>query len=187
MTDFGRLPSRLQTSFRYFARSAGLRAASCVEIGEHRRAVVLAGPDREHAARRGLDGEAHDGLVDRADVADVEGAIGEPLADLGLGVGERHQAIEDAQQAAVGDLDDARRIGLGLAPFEEQKNVRVEQLAAAGADEAAGVALVDQAEQRQQPAPAAQALVHGVGVEGGVLGQLGVEAAQGVALLVERA
>ena len=43
------------------------------------------------------------------------------------------------------------------------------------------VALVDQPEQREQPAPAAAPLVHGVGIERGVLGEPGIEAAHRIA------
>ena len=53
-------------------------------------------------------------------------------------------------------------------PSRNGKLIRIEQLAAARLDETARMALVDQPEQRQQPAPAAAALVHGVGIERGI-------------------
>ena len=74
---------------------------------------------------------------------------------------------------------------LRAAPFEERETVGIEQLAAARLDECAAVALVDQPEQREQPAPGAAPLVHRVGIERGVLDQPGVEAAHGIAGLVE--
>ena len=139
------------------------------------------------AAGGGLDGEAHHRLVDRADLLDVERAVGEPLADLGRRVLDGHQVLQDPQEAAVGDGQHARGVVGGAAAFEEGERVGVEELAAPRADEARGVAGVDQAEERQEPAPAALALLHRVGVEGGVLGELGVEAAERIAALVERA
>src|SRR5581483_5246187 len=109
---------------------------------EHRRAVVLAGADRERAPGRGLDRKAHNGLVDRADLLDIEGAVGQPLARAALH-GERHRAYEDAQNAAVGDREDAGRGGRIGAAFEERKLIGIEQLAAARLDEMARMALVD--------------------------------------------
>ena len=51
-----------------------------VERDEDRRFVVLAGLDGEHAALGGLDREAHDRLVDRADLLDIERPVGQALA-----------------------------------------------------------------------------------------------------------
>ena len=156
----------------------GLQRRQRLEVGVDGRAVVLAGADGEDAAGGGLDGEAHHRLVDRADLLDVEGAVGEPLADLGRRVLDGHQVLQDPQEAAVGDGQHARGVVGGAAAFEEGERVGVEELAAPRADEARGVAGVDQVEERQEPAPAALALLHRVGVEGGVLGELGVEAAR---------
>ena len=71
------------------------------------------------------------------------------------------------------------------APFEEWELLRIEQLAAARLDEMAWMPLVDQPEQREQPAPAAAPLVHGVGIERGVLDKPRVQAAHGIARLVD--
>ena len=65
------------------------------EIDEDRRAVVLAGADRERRARPRLDREAHHRLIDAADLLDVERAVGQPLAV------EAEQQVEHAQNAAV--------------------------------------------------------------------------------------
>ena len=73
------------------------------------------------------------------------------------------------------------------AALEEGEFVRIEQLAAARLDEMRRVALVDQPEQRQQTAPTAAALVHGVRVERGVLDQRGVKTPHGIAGLVDLA
>src|SRR5260370_18312557 len=71
------------------------------------------------------------------------------------------------------------------AAFEEGKLVRIEQLATARLDEMRWMAFVDEAEEREQPAPRAAPLVHRVGVERNVLDQVGVEAAHGIARLVD--
>ena len=135
-----------------------------VERDEHRRLVVLARLDGEHAALGGLDREAHDGLVDRADLLDVEGPVGQPLA-LRAAQLQGHQPFEDAQQAPVRHGQDPGRLILRGAPLEEWEFVRIEQLAAARLNEAGPVAFVDQPKQRQQAAPAAAPLVHRVGIE----------------------
>ena len=163
----------------------GLHRRHGVEIGEDRGAVVLAGADGEHPARGELDREAHDDLVDRADLLDVEGAVGEPLAGPGRGLLDGHEAFEDAPEAAVGEAHDPGRLGEVAAALEEGEDVGVEELAAPGGDEAAPVALEDQAEEREEPAPTAVPLVHGVGVQGRVLDQAAVEPAHRVVLVVE--
>ena len=115
---------------------------------------ALMASERPHG---GLDREAHDGLVDRADLFDVECTIGQPLARAALHL-QCHQAFEDAQQATVGDGGDARRMQPTSAlPFEEWKCVGIEQLAAARLHEMARVALVDQPEQRQAAGPSRRA------------------------------
>jgi hypothetical protein len=65
------------------------------------------GADGDARALGALDVEAHHRLVDRADLLDVEGAVGEALAV------EDEQALEDAPEHAVGDaggLEGARRV-----------------------------------------------------------------------------
>ena len=156
-----------------------------LEIDEHRRAVVLAGAGwraTRPAAR--LDREAHDGLVDRADLLDVERPIGQPFAPCRAL--QRHQPFEDAQNAAVGD--GSRRAAARPASARPSRNGN-----ASGSNsfpprawiEAGCVAFVDEPEEREQPAPAAAPLIHGVGIERGILGELGVEAADGIARLVD--
>ena len=71
----------------------------------------------------------------------------------------------------------------GAAPaFEEREAVGVEQCAvASGQAQSVGVgAVVEQPEQHQELRPGAVALVHGVGVERGVLAQAFVQAGEGV-------
>ncbi len=132
-----------------------------------------------------LDREAHDGLVDRADLLDVERAVGQALARRRRSL-QCHQAFEDAQDAAVGDRQHARRVGRLGAAFEERELLGIEQLAAARLHEVGlDGRLMDQPEQREQPAPGAAPLVHGVGIERGVLDQAGVEAAHRIARLVD--
>ena len=63
----------------HLARSAGLVARSSsrlIVVG----AVRLRGLDRNRAALGHFEVKAHDRLVDRADLLDVEGAVTEPLA-----------------------------------------------------------------------------------------------------------
>lgn len=50
------------------------------EVEEDRRAVVLAGADRQRGPRQRQHGETHHRLVDAADLLDIEGAIGQALA-----------------------------------------------------------------------------------------------------------
>src|SRR5208283_3806913 len=106
---------------------------------------------------------------DGADLLDVERAVGETLAPGATLAFDRQQPIKDAQDAAVRDVEHTRRIALGRAPFEEQKNIGIEEFAAAGLDEMRSVPGVDQPEQREHPPPAAAPLVHRVGIERGVL------------------
>ena len=64
-------------------------------IDEDRRAVVLAGADRERGARPRLDSETHHRFIDAADLLDVERPVGEPFAV------EAEKQVENAQNAAV--------------------------------------------------------------------------------------
>ena len=80
---------------------------------------------------------------------------------------------------------DARRIGRGRCGPRGMETLRIEQLAAARLNEMAWMAVMDQAEQREQPPPGAAPLVHRVGIERGVASELGVEAAQRIARLVD--
>ena len=125
-----------------------------------------------------LDREAHHGLVDRADLLDVERAVGQALARRRPCTCERHQPFEDAQDAAVGDRQHARRIGSARRGLRGTgTDPGSNSLPPRAWTKPARMALVDQAEQREQLAPAAAPLVHGVGIERGVLGEPGVEAA----------
>ena len=86
----------LLPSFAFSAASA----ARLTKIG----LLLLAGGAR-HAPRRAARGEAHHGLVDAADLFDIERAVGQPLADfLAREVRpSRSSARQDAQNAAVRD------------------------------------------------------------------------------------
>ena len=90
-------------------------ARSVVERDEDRRLVVLARLDGEHAALGGLDREAHDRLIDRADLFDVERPVGQALA-LRAAQLQGHQPFEDAQQAPVGHGQDPGRLILQARP-----------------------------------------------------------------------
>ncbi len=161
-----------------------------VEIHEHRCAVVLAGPNSQHAAHCLFDREAHHGFVDRAYLLDIERAIGEALARairataLGL---QGHQAFEHAQNAAVGDSHNSRLVIVHRPPFEKRKDIWIKQLAAPRLNEVGRMATMDEPKQRQQAAPAAAPLVHRVRIERRVFGQFGVEPANGIAVVIERA
>jgi hypothetical protein len=114
---------------------------------------------------------------------DIEGAVGQSLPRTALR-GERHQAFEDAQDAAIGDRRHAWVFARRCAAFKESKLFRIEQLAAARLDEVTRMPLVNQPEQREQLAPCATALVHGIGIERGIVCELVVETANGVADLI---
>jgi len=152
-----------------------------LEVHRRRRAVRLRGPDGGGAACRRLQPEPHHRFVDRADVLDVQGAVGDPLA------AQDDQLLQHAVDGAVGDerrldpLVDLAGAALGAA-LQEAVAVGVEQGAAARrqAHAAGAGAVVDHAEQRQQLRPGAEALVHRVGVQRGVRAQPFVQAGQRV-------
>src|SRR5262252_2048644 len=152
------------------------------EIDEYRRAVVLAGADRERAALRRLDLETHHDLIDRADLLHIERAIGKPFA--AVRPLEGHHPFKDAQYATIGHRQHARRTAGVVAAFEEREGIRIEQLAAAGLDEMRPMPLMNEAEQRQEVAPRAAALVHGVWVERCVFAQPTEEAAYRIAAFI---
>ena len=80
------------------------------------------------------------------------------------------------------------RIGGRILAVEERiDRGGVEQIAAAARDEAALAALVDEAEEGEEPRPGAAPLLHRVGIARGVVGELGVQRAHAVALIVEPA
>lgn len=189
LLDGLRLASRQAAASAFAQLLCALLALSgeqLLERDEDRRPVVLAGLDGEHAARSGFDREAHHRLVDRADLLDVERAIGEALA-LRAAKPQGHESFEDAQDATVGHGDDTGRIVPVGAPFEVGVLVRIEELAAARPDETRLVPLMDQPEQGDEAAPGSAPLVHSVGVERRVLLELGVEAAHRVARFVDLA
>ena len=157
-----------------------------VEIDGARGAEPLRGPDGDRGAGRDLHAKAHDGLVHRADLLHVEGAVGDALTV------EDEQLLQHPVDAAVGDqrrpdaLDPLTGARAGVAAFEEGVSVGVEERAEAlgQADGAAGAvggrAVVDEAKEHEELRPGAEALVHGVRVEGGVLAQAPVEAGERV-------
>ena len=74
-----------------------------------------------------LQGEADHGLIDGADLLDIEGAVGEALAV------EEQELFQDAEEGAVGDERElvgwVAHVGAGAgAAFEEGEAVRVEEV-----------------------------------------------------------
>ena len=57
----------------------------------------LRGLDRDRAALRNLEVEAHDRLVNRADLFDIQGAVAEPLTV------EDEKIVEDPKDNSIGD------------------------------------------------------------------------------------
>ena len=149
--DIGRELAAVGLLLEEFDAVPALGGGELVEIDEHRRAVVLAGLDGERAPGRGLDREAHHGLVDRADLLDIERAVGQALAVARSVISPSR--MRRMQPSETGS--DPRRVGRLALAFEERKGLGIEQLAAARLDQAGAVAAVDQPEQREQPAPAA--------------------------------
>jgi hypothetical protein len=70
------------------------------------------------------------------------------------------------------------------AALQEGELIRVEQLAAARLHEMAGMAFVNQSKQGEQTAPTAAPLVHGVGIECGILAQACIESPERIARLI---
>ena len=147
---------------------------------------LFAGLMATEGAGRDLQAKAHDGLVHRADLLDVEGAVGDALTV------EDEQLLQHPVDAAVGDqrrpdtLDSLPGARAGVAAFEERVSVGVEECAAAlgQVDGAAGAVggrtVVNEAEEHEELRPGAEALVHSVRVEGGVFAQAPVETGERV-------
>ena len=156
-------------------------ASQRVEIDRGRGAVLLLGLDRHRQPGRRLEPEPHHRLVDRADLLDVEGAVGDALAV------EQQQLVERAVDGAVGDqrrfdpIVELARPG-AAAGFEKREAVGVEQDAVAlGEPQSAyGGAVMKEPEQHQELRPGAVALVHRVGVQRRVLAQSLVQAGERV-------
>ena len=167
-------------------RAAGVRLSQQrVEIDRVRRSELLGRLDGDRAAGGGLQAKAHDGLVHGADLLHVERAVGDALAV------ENEQLLQHAVDDAVGDArrhDALYRLPdtAAAAALQKSETVRVEQCAAAlrqvdGAPGTMGASpIVDEAKQHQKLRPGAEALVHGVGVEGCILAQALVEAGERV-------
>ena len=167
-------------------RAAGVRLSQQrVEIDRVRRTQLLGRLDGDRAAGGGLQAKAHDGLVYGADLLHVERAVGDALTV------ENEQLLQHPVDDAVGDAwrhDALDRLPdtAAAAALEKPETVRVEQCAAAfrqvdGAPGAMGASpIVDEAKQYEKLRPGAEALVHGVGVEGGILAQALVEAGERV-------
>ncbi|MCC7494461.1 MAG: hypothetical protein IT204_19040 [Fimbriimonadaceae bacterium] len=175
-----------------------------LEVDHHRRGdlgfVLALADDGDGRAGHPFEREAHDGLVDRADLLDVEGAVGEPFAV------EDQQVAEDALQAAVGEAGERRLVGgewrmVGIvrarlrslfairhAPHQERVPLGVEQVTLTRRHRQLGVAAaaVDRAEQGHELGPAAVALVHRVGVALAVGAQPLEQAVDRVVAQVER-
>ena len=151
-------------------RSLPFAREQAVEIDEHRRAVVLAGADRERAPGGRLDREAHHGLVDRADLLDIERAVGEPLARSAA----HCSVIKPSRMRRMQPSETGRTRGgsVGSARPSRKGNCSgSNSLPPRAWMKSLWMALVDQPEQREQAAPGAAPLVHGVGIERGVLGE----------------
>ena len=153
-----------------------------VEVDHGRRPRRLAGADRHRASGRLLQAEPHHRLVDRADLLDVEGTVGESLAV------EHEQPLEHLEHRAVGDsgrVDPLAGLpGADVRPaLEERVAARVEQDAVPGRHPrlAGPRPVVDHPEQGEQLRPGAVALVHRVRVMPGVLAQPGVQGGERVA------
>ena len=164
---------RSAVSLSHFARLLGCLGEQRVEVDRRRGAVASSGLDGDRRARRPLQAEAHHRLVDRADLLDVEGAVGEPLAV------EDEQVVEHAEDVAVGHerrLDPlvrpgARQPRCGLRGTGSGRGRTGSRARRAVATSPCFGPVVDQPEQRQQLRPGAVALVHRVGVARGVLAQ----------------
>ena len=159
---------------------AGGLGEQFLQVHCHGGTVLLRRPDRRRKALCACEFETHHGLVDGADLLDVQGAVGEAFAV------QHEQLLQRPEDGAVGD---ARRLDAQVVladadrpPLEEGVAVRVEQDAVAGRQSQARRvgAVVDHSKERQQPCPGAVALIHRVGVQCGIGPQPFVEAAQGV-------
>lgn len=156
------------------------------EAHEGRRTALLGRPDRHRLGPRAFDHEAHDLLVDRADLLDVEGPIGEPLAV------QHEELLEHAVDVAVGH--GGQRAGKGRRPaFEDREALGVEERPAPG-DEADLVpaaatapTAVHEAEEDEELGPGAEAVLHRFGKARVILLEPGEEPAHRVGLLVDRA
>ena len=157
-----------------------------VEIDGARGAELLCGPDGDRAAGRDLHPKAHDRLVHRADLLDVEGAVGDALAveDEKLLKHPVHRPVRDEGRPDA--LDNLPDTSIGVPAFEEREPVRVEYGAATlrqgdGAAGAVGArAVVNETEQDEELRPRPEALVHGVRMQGSVFTQALVKAAERV-------
>src|SRR5262249_40600129 len=129
--------------------------------------------------------------VDAAYLLYVEGAVAEPLP------GEDDEAVEHAVDGAVVDargarfgarvrIDDGRR-PFGKATFEERVRVRIEEAPATRREVEVLVlhAEEDGAEQREELAVGAEAVVHALGVRAGVGFEALVEAGHAEVLGVD--
>src|SRR6185312_7011235 len=100
---------------------------------------------------------------------------------------DRHQSLEDPQQASIRDREYARRVLLPAPTFEKWELVRVEELSAARLDESARVPTVNQSKQGNQPTPTADPLVHSVRIERCIFGEPCIETSNRIAPLVNLA
>src|ERR1039458_4605997 len=120
-------------------------------------AVFLGWLDCNRPARSDVQVEAHDRLVDAADLFDRECPVTEPLAI------EDHQLREHMVEDAIGHTRDGWFLSSLASAFEEKVAVRIEEVALArrNAHAAMAAALVYEAEEGQQLSPRAVPLVHG--------------------------
>ena len=111
-----------------FLTVGGLAGEECVEVEVDRCAVGLLRFEGDAAAGGLLHLEAHDRLIDRADLLDIEGPVGEAFAV------EVEEKIQDAVQGAVGDAGKLLREWCGgiRSAFKERKAFRIEEVSPAG-------------------------------------------------------
>ena len=188
-------PKRLGDGIRQVAVRARLQPLCAVpmrlrqqivEIDGARRAELLRGLDGDRAAGRDLHPKAHDRLVHRADLLDIEGAVGDALAveDEELLKHPVHGPVRDEGRPDA--LDNLPGTRIGVPAFKEREPIRIEDgtVALRQGDRATGAmgpcSVVDEPEQDQELRPRAETLVHGVRVQGGVFAETFVEAAERV-------
>lgn len=103
-----------------------------------------------------------------------------------VGTIQRQQPAEHPQDASIRHGRRHGAAGRIVLPLQEGEDRGVEQLAAAAADPARGMAAMDQTVQREQLRPGATPLIHSVGMAGLIVQQTRVQGAHTIALVIER-
>ena len=169
--------------FQRFEAFGAVEGEEFLEVDGDRGAGLAFDLEGEGESRGDFEAEAHHGFVNRADLFDIEAAVGEAFA------AEEHEFGEDAEDDAIGDEGElgGEIFVSGGAAFEEGEAVGVEEVAGARRHGEAGVAAagVDGAEEGEELGPGAVAVVHGVGVAFVVDAEAFEEAVDGVEAGVE--